>query len=205
MKYRALTVAREYGSGGAEIAGIVARSLGWKLVDKALLVEIGARARVPVADAAVLDEKNDSWLHRVTKPLWGMGGDGFTAVAPVDLFDADAQAAMAKQVIEEVYSQGQCVIVGRGAQCVLKGKEDVFHVFVHAPCADRERRMRARVGPDQDVAQLLREMDEQRVDYVRRHYGENRLDPHLYDLMINSHGRPEAAARTILFAMEAAG
>jgi len=56
MRYRVLTIAREYGSGGAEIAGIVATSLGWKLVDKLLLAEIGSRAEVPVAQAAVLDE-----------------------------------------------------------------------------------------------------------------------------------------------------
>jgi hypothetical protein len=48
-------------------------------------------------------------------------------------------------------------------------------------------------------------MDAQRLEYVRRYYGENRLDPHLYDLMINSHNQSEAAARLILLAMDAAG
>jgi hypothetical protein len=48
-------------------------------------------------------------------------------------------------------------------------------------------------------------MDEQRLEYVRRHYGENRLNPHLYDLMINSHNQCERAAQLILLAMDAAG
>ena len=202
MKYRVLTIAREYGSGGAEIAGIVASSLGWKLVDKVLLAEIGKRAKVPVADAAVLDEQVDPWLHRITRPLWGKGGDGISAITPVDLFDADAAAALAKQVIQEAYWLGNCVIVGRGSQCVLQAKPDVFHAFVYARWADRVRRVHARAAPGTNVNLLLHTMDGQRLDYVRRHYGENRLDPHLYDLMINSHDQSEAGARLILLAME---
>lgn len=205
MKDRVLTIAREYGSGGAEIAGLVASSLGWRLVDKTLLTEISSRAKVPVADAVVLDEQIDPWVHRITRPLWGRGGDGISTIAPVDLFDADAQAALAKQVIEEAYCLGNCVIVGRGSQCVLQTKPDVFRAFVYARWADRVRRVHARVAPGTDVNKLLQTMDEQRLDYVRRHYGENRLDPHLYDLMINSHNQSQAAARLILLAMEAAG
>ena len=53
--------------------------------------------------------------------------------------------------------------------------------------------------------EFLHFMDDQRLEYVRRYYGENRLDPHLYDLMINSHNLSEASARLILLAMDAAG
>ncbi|MCX6632338.1 MAG: cytidylate kinase-like family protein [Candidatus Solibacter sp.] len=205
MKYRALTIAREYGSGGAEIAGSVASSLGWRLVDKVLLTEISSRAKVPVADVVVLDEQVDPWLHRLTRPLWGTGGDGISAIIPVDLFDADAEAALAKQIIQEAYWQGNCVIVGRGAQCVLQAKPDVFHALVYARRADRVHRLLARVAPGTDVCELLHTIDEQRHDYVHRHYGENRLDPHLYDLAINCHNQVQAAARLILLAMESAG
>jgi cytidylate kinase len=204
MKYRVLTIAREYGSGGAEIAGLVAGRLGWKLVHEALLTEISSRAKVPIADAVVLDEHIDPWLHRLIRPLWGKGGDGVLAITSVDIFDADAEAALAKLIIQEAHSLGNCVIVGRGSQCVLQAKPDVFHAFVYAPRADRVRRAGARAAPGADVNQLLYTMDQQRLDYVRRHYGENRLDPHLYDLMINSRNHPEMAARLILLAMEAA-
>jgi hypothetical protein len=67
------------------------------------------------------------------------------------------------------------------------------------------RRIQARVAPGANINKLLHFMDGQRLEYVRRHYGENRLDPHLYDLMINSHDQSEAAARLILSAMDAAG
>jgi cytidylate kinase len=202
MKYKALTIAREYGSGGAEIAAIVARGLGWKLLDKELLNQISARAKAPVDDVAAVDEQVDPWLHRITRPLWGMGADGVVPVSPVQIFDADEAARVAKLVIEEAYSAGNCVIVGRGSQCVLKDKSDVFHVFVYAPWSERVRRVQPQLAPGVDVDETLRTMEAQRLEYVRRHFSANRLDPHLYDLMVRTRNDSEAAARLILMAME---
>jgi cytidylate kinase len=202
MRYRALTIAREYGSGGAEIASIVASSLGWRLVDKALITDIGNRARVPVGEAAVLDEEVDPWLHRITRPLWGKGADGFSAIAPVDMFDADAEATLARRLIEEAYGLGQCVIVGRGSQCILRGKDDVFHAFVYAAWSDRVRRVQTRVAHDTNLAELIHSVDGRRMGYVRLHYGEDQMDPHLYDVMVNSKSRTGAAAQLILSAMD---
>jgi hypothetical protein len=204
MKFRVLTVAREYGSGGAEIADIAANQLGWKVMDQVLLAEISNKAKVPTREVAATDEQVDTWLYRIMRPLWGSGGDGFSAIAPVNLFDADAAAGLAKLVIQEAYCMGGCVIVGRGAQCVLRGKQDVFNAFVYAEWSDRVRRIQGRVASGTNVCDLIHSMDASRLEYVRRHYGVNRLDPHLYDLMINSKSQSELAARLILLAMELA-
>ena len=201
MKYKALTIAREYGSGGAEVADILARELGWKLVDKDLITEISRMGRVPANEVAAFDEKVDPWLHRITRSIWSLGIDGVSPVAPVDLFDAEKAAKLAKQVIEEAYKMGQCVIVGRGSQCVLRNKEDVFHAFIYARYADRVHRIQTRVAPGTHVDLLIHSMDAQRLGYVRRHYGENWLNPYLYDIMIDSKNQPEKAARLIISAM----
>ncbi len=202
MNFKALTIAREYGSGGAEIAGIVASRLGWRLVDQALLTEVSSKAKVPTRKVAELDEQTDPWLYRLMRRLWGTGGDGFSAIMSVDFFDADSVAALTKLVIQEAYIVGRCVIVGRGAQCVLRGKQDVFHAFVYAGWSDRVNRVQGRVAPGTKVDELIRSMDASRLEYVRRHYGVNRLDPHLYDLLVNSNDQIEAVARLILSAME---
>jgi cytidylate kinase len=202
VKYKSLVIAREYGSGGAEIAAILAKQLGWRLVDRELLAEISGRARVPESEAAALDEQLDPWLHRLIRPLWGTSGDGVSLIAPVDLFDADAAATWTRRIIDEAYATANCVIVGRGAQCILHGKPDVFQVFVYASRPDRVRRVQARVGPGTDVDKLLQTMDDQRLHYIRRYHDTDRLDPHLYDLMINAHDHSESAAAVILRAME---
>lgn len=202
MKYRVLTMAREYGSGGAEIAGIIARELGWKLMDKELIEEISRREKIPASEVAAFDEKVDSWMHRITRSVWGVGADGISPIAPVDVFDAGKAAQLARRVIEEAYKMGQCVIVGRGSQCVLRGREDVFHVFVYANREVRENKIRARVAPGTNVDALIRSIDAQRTEYVRLNYREKWLNPYLYDLMINSKGQSEKVARLIISAMK---
>jgi cytidylate kinase len=200
MNYRVLTISREYGSGGSEIAALIAESLGWRLLDDALLAEVSRAANVPISEARTFDETIDSWICRLTRPLLGASPDGFSPIAPVHLFDADAEAAFADRVIRNAWDLGGCVVVGRGAQCALRGKTDVFHVFVYASWGERIERVRSRHPSGTDLDELLANMDERRLQYVHRHYGENRLDPHLYDLMVNCN-HPHLAAQVILTAM----
>ena len=205
MNYRVLTISREYGSGGSEIAAIVAGSLGWRLLDDALLVEVGRAANLPISDVRTFDETIDPWICRLTRPLWGTSPDGFSPIAPVHLFDADEEAALADRIIRNAWDLGGCVVVGRGAQCVLRHEPNVFHVFVYASWEERIERVRSRHASGSDLDELLRNMDERRLHYVRRHYGENRLNPHLYDLMVNCNNRPQLVAQVILTAMDADG
>lgn len=201
MKYRVLTVAREYGSGGSEIADFIAHELGWRLLDKELITEISRREQVPPSEVAAFDEKVDPWIHRITRSAWGVAADGISPIAPTDMFDAQKAAQMAKRIIEEACKMGECVVVGRGSQCVLRRREDVFHAFIYASREDRVRRIRERAGSGTNVDALIRSMDAQRMEYVRLNYGENWLNPFLYDLMINSKNQPEKVARLIISAM----
>ena len=40
---------------------------------------------------------------------------------------------LTRRIIEEAAEIGDCVIVGRGSQCILQQREDTFHVFIYAP------------------------------------------------------------------------
>jgi len=201
MKYKVLTLAREYGSGGAEIAGLVAQKLGWKLLDRDLIYKIAGRAGVDADVARACDEHVDSWLHRITKPLWQGDVAAAVTLAPMDLFDAESMSRFTNEVIEEACSAGNCVIVGRGAQCVLEGRESVFHVFIYAPFAARVCRIQRRLETKDTVEHLIRETDMERSSYVRLYFGRNWADPHLYDMMINSRLGCEAVASQIVAAL----
>ena len=89
-----ITISREYGSGGSEIAAIVAGSLGWRLLDDALLDEISRAAKSRSRRYDVFDETIDPWIYRLTRPFWGTSPDGFSPVTPVHLFDADEEAVL---------------------------------------------------------------------------------------------------------------
>ncbi len=206
MKYRALTVAREFGSGGAEMARRLAARLGWKLLDNALVLQIAQRARVDPAQARQYDERVDSWLYRVARGgLWSGAFEAVAEPAQAAVFDGETMAALATQLVREAHEQGECVIVGRGGQCALRAKEDVFHLFVYAPRAARMERLRTRAGAPEDLESWMQETDRMRAEYVRRNFGCDWANPHLYHLMLDSTLGEEAAVEAVLAAMRAAG
>lgn len=98
--------------------------------------------------------------------------------------------------------RGRCVIVGRGAQCLLQDRDDVAHVFVCAPWEDRLSRVRGEPQPPPDVEEFLRATDDEWGRYIRTNYGCDWKDPHLYDLMISSRMGVESAASLLLEALK---
>ena len=67
MEYRVLTVSREFGSGGGRIAQSIAKKLGWKLLDSALIDEIACEAKVDSGLVSRFDEHVEGWLARVNR------------------------------------------------------------------------------------------------------------------------------------------
>lgn len=192
--YRVLTVAREYGSGGARIAGLVVARLGWKLLDSALIDEIAKAAHLDPGLARRYDERVDTWLHRLSRHgLWHGAFEGVATLAPVDVFNAETMAQLTRAVAQRACEIGNCTVVGPGGQCVLQECAEAFHVFVYAPWEDK----------GVDVPELIRAMDAERARYVRLNFDQDWADRHLYDLMVSSKPGEEATASIILAAMGA--
>jgi cytidylate kinase len=107
-------------------------------------------------------------------------------------------------VIRESAQLGHCVIVGRGAQCLLQGRKDVFHVSVFAEMEQCVRNLHGplcrHVPPGADPRAMAEESDQRRAEYVRRYFGEDWKDYRLYHMVINSAVGFEAAATAILCA-----
>jgi cytidylate kinase len=194
---RIITVSREHGSGGSEIAARVASLLDWKLLDRALIEEVARLARVTAEEARLFDERVDPWVLRLAKSLWTGSADSFATPPPADLLDGDRMAALTKRAILEAASVGRCVVLGRGAQCALAGREDTLRVFIYAPEADRLERLRARYPDEASTAAALVELDRARNAYVRRYFGCERSDRACFELMINSRIGIEAAVDLI--------
>jgi cytidylate kinase len=203
-RFRTVTVSREYGSGGAAIAAKLAAQLGCRLLDRALIDRIAREARVDPGTAARFDEHVDRWVERLGRAFRFGGIDAVAEVDRDGLLDGERAAALAARVIEEAADIGDCVIVGRGAQCVLRARPDVFHVFVYASLPDRVRRLRLRLGDAADVEAVIDTMDRERAAYVRQHFGASWLDPRLYELMVNAAIGEDAAAAAIRAAIESA-
>jgi cytidylate kinase len=198
-QFRVITIARQYGSGGSPIAQKVAAHLGWDLLDNTLISRVANAAKVDRKVCHQLDETVDSWMHRLTKRAFGRGA--FEGVATAEVFDCDAMERLARQMIEEAARAGNVVIVGRGGQCILQGRPDVFHAFVYAPIDDRMRRVNTKFGPGYATPELIRESDRERAAYVKHHYQCEWCSPHLYDAMFSSTLGDDTVAKAMLAAM----
>ena len=202
MKYRVLTVNREFGSGGGRIAQAVAQRLGWKLLDRDIIDAIAYAAHVDASVVRHYDEHVDSWLRRINQQA--MRSAALAAgleLRPGSVFDAEEMVKLTQKIVEEAHSEGNCVIVGRGAQCILQYKPDAYHVFVYAPHKDRILRLRTRLEKGANIEQRIRTVDGERAKYMQEYFGKSWCDLHLYDLMISSGVDEEATARIILNAM----
>jgi cytidylate kinase len=202
VDYRVLTVNREFGSGGGRIAQTIAEWLGWKLLDRDIIDAIAYAAHVDTKVVRHYDEHVDSWLRRINQQA--MRSAALAAgieLGEDSVFDAEETVKISRKIIEEAHAEGNCVIVGRGSQCVLQHEPDVYHVFVYAPYKERIARLRLRLEKDVFPEQRMRQVDEERAKYLQQYFGKHWTNPHLYNLMISSHADEDSTARQVLYAM----
>jgi cytidylate kinase len=200
--FRVVTLAREYGSGGGSIAQLLAARLGWKLLDRCLVEKIAQAARVEPSVAQAYDERPDPWFDRLARAFWQGGGLRGALPGPsFDVFDANTVASLTQGLIEEAATMGNCVIVGRASQCILQRRSDTFHVFIYAPRKERLRLVRQRHASLAEAEEALDVRDRQRAAYVRRFYGQDWTNRHLYHLMLSSSQGEQVAVSTILTAI----
>ena len=195
---RVITIEREYGAGGADIAKSVAQRLGWKLWDQLLTNEI---ARLMDCDCGTVEkheEKRDSLYYRLFKAFLRGSHEGIQNVQRMKMVDADCIREVAERVVRSAADEGNCVIVGRGSAYYLQSRRDAFHVFIYAPIEDKVRRLRAGGKSEREAAELAETIDRDRADFIKRYFGVEWPDRHRFHLMINSAVGEEVAVETIL-------
>jgi cytidylate kinase len=195
---RTITIEREYGAGGGAIAKKIADRLGWKLWDRALTCEIARVAQVDQAAVERLDERCDSLFYRLMKVFMRGSMEQSVAVHGMSHFDADSMVEFMQRVISGAASEGNSVIVGRGAPFLLRDRPDTFHVFVYAPLEEKIRRLREEGKSEAEALEEISSVDRQRVIFVRRYYNMEWPTRELYHLMINSKVGDEVVIDTIL-------
>ncbi|HVB34803.1 MAG TPA: cytidylate kinase-like family protein [Patescibacteria group bacterium] len=198
--FRAITISREYGSGGTSVARPIAERLGWQVIDDPLVEEIARRANVSPDLARRYDECVNPWFQGLIQSLWRGGFEGSASNVETVPFDADEMTRLWTEVIREAAEMGQAVIVGRGGQCILRDREDVFHVSLYAPIALRVENLRRMLKREDGLAELAAATDRRRATYIRRYFGQDWKDPLLYHLAVNTSIGFERAAGAVVAA-----
>src|SRR5207248_128917 len=137
---KVITVSREYGAGGGEVARRLAEALGWELLDRELLHQAAAVEHVPDADLERLDEKAVGMADRLRfHPPHQKYMHGLT------------------EAVRQAAARGNVILVGRGTRQLLGDRPDAFHLRLVAPRDWRVARMAEREGwsPQRALARCL--------------------------------------------------
>lgn len=196
MSIRNITIDREIGCGGVEIAAQIARRLNWKLIDKCLIHDIAKMANVDVEAVKRLDEHPDPLLTRISRLFWGGGAE--RGVASPDHFDCNKMTELTHSVFLQAAEEGHRVIVGRGAPYHLAGREDTFHVFLYAPRDYKIERVRAYCTSRQHAESVIDTADRERAAFIKQHFHIDWPERHIYHLMVNTAIGEEGAVNIIL-------
>jgi cytidylate kinase len=201
VKVRVITIEREYGSGGADIARLLADRLGWTLWDQRLTDEIARLAQCDRSEVSQREERMDPLYYRLLKSFLRGSFEGSQNVRRFGLLDTDVIVSLTKRIVEKAAQEGNCVIVGRGAAFFLANRPDVFNVFIYAPHEHKVQRLIRGGMHHRKAADLVDVVDSERADFIKKYFGKEWPCRRLYHLMINSRAGDEAVVRTILNAI----
>lgn len=199
--YRIVSIEREYGSGGAAIAGKLAERLRWKLWDQSLTEEIAKVAAVDCRAVERIEEKVDSKLYRLAKVFWRGSYERSLPVEGSRVFDTDCMVATMQQIMDRIAREGNAVVVGRGAPYFLRERTDTFRVFTYAPHAEKIRRLKELGKSESEAKELVESIDRERIAFVKHYFGADWPTRCLYHLMINTVMGDDSVIDTILDTM----
>jgi cytidylate kinase len=183
-----ITVSRQFGSGGSEVAERVATALGWHLYDNAVVDEVARRLGMSTEEVSSREERVPSLPERIASAMALGVPEVMPTVADLATQPSEERiVAMTKRVIEEAVQAGPAVLVGRGAQYMLAARADALHVFCYAPPDALASYVVSNLGVSPaDAHRIVAENNHQREQYVKRYWNRNWRDVANYHLCVNT-------------------
>ena len=131
-----ITISREFGSGGKAVGKAVAEKLGYKFYDAEIIDEVVRSSGI----SKEIVEKYDEYATYKNSLLYAIAinsaGDSYNRLSI-----ANRVQIAQTEVIKRIADEGNCVIIGRGADYILREREDCLNVFIRADIAFRAKRV----------------------------------------------------------------
>ena len=182
-----ITISRQYGSAGEEIAARLCELLGYRLFDKQMMAQIASEA--DLSPTKVIDSQEDrhqvlTWFERIfgnkVAEAW-VSTDEESGARTVEIGEVDGRrfATEVSSLIQAAYKRGNVVILGRGGQQVLKDQPGVLSVRIEAPFDERVRRVseQQRFANPEAARDFVAGRDRAGADYLRTYYHADWADP----------------------------
>jgi len=190
-----ITISRQYGSGGIEVAQKLCEIIGYAYFDKRLMVQVAAE--MDVSEEDVVDFSEDTYRMRgfldrlfgreLVQPEVALGRELGSESLDVDTLNEAKSINLVKEAILGAYSRDNVVIVGRGGQAILSEKPGVLHVKLMAPMGARALRVKEREDISlNEATEITRNKDEAAADYLSRFCDIDWENPLHYHLILNT-------------------
>ena len=177
-KYPVITISREFGAGGHSIARVVSERLGIPYYDRDFAKQAAARSGYSQED---IDREGEN-LSRSARLL-----DNILNNSAGYFSSHDAIYQAQKELILQFAAEQDCIIIGRCADYVLDGTENLVRLFVYAEIEERINKVREKgYFPEEDILKNIKRIDRERRDYYRYYTGKSWENLENYDLMINT-------------------
>lgn len=193
-----ITVSRQFGAAGGPVGRAVAERFEAEFLDRQIIALVATRAGIDESEAEGYDERLPGLWQRLAAAFAAGSSDVVLPAVQSDAFPGpgfpDRMAAITRQVVEEAAARGNVVIVGRGGAFILRGRDDVLNVQLHASLEARVRYLLSaveetppEVRPDEEsLRNLCRSIDAARARYLRRHFDVDWNDARHYHLSLDT-------------------
>lgn len=181
-----ITVGRQFGSGGRELARHLADAFGIRYYDKELLLEAARHAGVDAGFFERSDEKFPAFTGGGIS--FNMGISSMPWYTPSSISDESIYRDMS-DVIRNLADRESCVIVGRSADYVLRDHGvAVVNLFVHAPMEECVKRILRRGDKlkEQQARSLAEKTNKLRANYYNFYTDKRWGMASSYDLCVDS-------------------
>ena len=202
-----VTISRQIGSRGDELALKLCEALEFAYLDKNMLFE--SAKEIGVGEGELIDFSPDSYKldsllnkilgrKRVVTSTYKGNDDG----SIVNAVDEEKSIDMVNTVVTSLAAKGQIVILGRGGQAILKNKTNVLHVRIIAPLDFRVDCLMREEGLTRDASlRKIEDSDRAHFEYLQKFYGINVTDPINYHIVLNTGNiNLEMAVKALAFA-----
>lgn len=178
-----ITIARGYGSGGRTIGQMLSKKLGVEFYDKDIIKLASEDSGINEELFGRSDEKTKSGIGKHSVYSGGLiSPDNKKFTSEENLFNYTVKT------IKELADKKSCIIIGRCADFVLSGRNDVVRVFIWADeenCIKNAAEVKGIVDR-KEALKIIANTDKQRAEYYKAHTGHNWNDARNYDLCLNS-------------------
>ena len=172
-----ITIGRQHGSSGREIARLLAEKLNYKCYDKEIVDEAANHSDFSRDLIDAFDEK------RMSAFILHAGGYGLNENFRLNMQVVSAQFEAMRNIAEK----GNCIFVGRCADYILRDHDDLISVFILGDMDERLKCLERRQGLDEvEARKKIKEVDKDRSSFYRYYSDQKWGDAQNYDMCINS-------------------